>query len=187
MTQMIPKSRSRKVNGYVKAMLALEAVRKKRDDRYDRYVRARSRARSAGRGGRDGVAGADRRAVQRGAVDRWRDSDDRRVQGVWAEVRGPGPQDSDVDTTGKTHRTVGQRRGVNAGNSLDGLSVERARSGGGLRTDPTMASRSLLRGLARYHLNEFAQGFDLRTRADARAQWLILGCDVLDCLLVLPP
>ena len=40
MTQVIPKSRSRKVNGYVKAMLALEAVRLKRDTRYDRYVRA---------------------------------------------------------------------------------------------------------------------------------------------------
>lgn len=40
MSQVVPKSRSRKVNGYVKAMLALEAVRRKRDDRYDRYLRA---------------------------------------------------------------------------------------------------------------------------------------------------
>ena len=40
MRQVIPKSGSRKVNGYVKAMLALEAVRRKRDARYDRFVRA---------------------------------------------------------------------------------------------------------------------------------------------------
>jgi hypothetical protein len=40
MSQVVPKSRSRKVNGYVKAMLALEAVRRKRDARYERYVRA---------------------------------------------------------------------------------------------------------------------------------------------------
>ena len=40
MTQMIPKSRSRKVNGYVKAMLALESVKRKRDARYERFVRA---------------------------------------------------------------------------------------------------------------------------------------------------
>ena len=40
MTQVIPKSRSRKVNGYVKAMLASEAVRPKRDARYERFVRA---------------------------------------------------------------------------------------------------------------------------------------------------
>ena len=40
MTPVIPKSRSRKVNGYVKAMLALEAARRKRDERYERFVRA---------------------------------------------------------------------------------------------------------------------------------------------------
>jgi hypothetical protein len=39
MTQVIPRSRSRKVNGYVKAILALEAVRRKRDARYERFVR----------------------------------------------------------------------------------------------------------------------------------------------------
>lgn len=39
MTPVIPRSRSRKVNGYLKAVLALEGVRKKRDDRYDRFVR----------------------------------------------------------------------------------------------------------------------------------------------------
>jgi hypothetical protein len=33
------------VNGYVKAMLALEAVRKKREDRYDRFVRPFDRRR----------------------------------------------------------------------------------------------------------------------------------------------
>jgi hypothetical protein len=38
MTQGIPKSRSRKVNGYVTAVLALEAIRKKRDARYARWV-----------------------------------------------------------------------------------------------------------------------------------------------------
>lgn len=45
MTQVIPKSRSRKVNGYVKAVLALEAVRRKREDRYDRFVRPLDRKR----------------------------------------------------------------------------------------------------------------------------------------------
>jgi len=40
MSQVVPKSGSRKVNGYVKAMVALEAVRRKRDDRYERYLRA---------------------------------------------------------------------------------------------------------------------------------------------------
>jgi hypothetical protein len=39
MTQTIPRSKSRKVNGYVKAVLALEAVRRKREERYDRFVR----------------------------------------------------------------------------------------------------------------------------------------------------
>src|SRR6266511_1185753 len=45
MTPLISKSRSRKVNGYVKAVLALEAVRKKREDRYDRFVRPLDRKR----------------------------------------------------------------------------------------------------------------------------------------------
>jgi hypothetical protein len=45
MTQVIPKSRSRKVNGYVKAVLALEAVRRKREDRYERFVRPLDRKR----------------------------------------------------------------------------------------------------------------------------------------------
>jgi len=36
MMQAIPKSRSRKVNGYVKAVLALEAARRKREDRFVR-------------------------------------------------------------------------------------------------------------------------------------------------------
>lgn len=45
MTQVIPKSRGRKVNGYVKAVLALEAVQRKREDRYDRFVRPLDRKR----------------------------------------------------------------------------------------------------------------------------------------------
>jgi hypothetical protein len=45
MTQTIPRSRSRKVNGYVKAVLALEAVRRKREERYDRFVRPLDRKR----------------------------------------------------------------------------------------------------------------------------------------------
>jgi hypothetical protein len=45
MTQVIPKSRSRKVNGYMKAVLALEGVRRKREDRYDRFVRPLDRKR----------------------------------------------------------------------------------------------------------------------------------------------
>jgi hypothetical protein len=38
--QVIPQSRSRKVNGYVKAVLRLQEVRRKREERYDRYVRS---------------------------------------------------------------------------------------------------------------------------------------------------
>jgi hypothetical protein len=45
MTQTIPRSKSRKVNGYVTAVLALEAVRRKREERYDRYVRPVDRRR----------------------------------------------------------------------------------------------------------------------------------------------
>jgi len=45
MTLVIPKSRSRKVNGYVKAVLALEAVRRKREERYERVVRPLDRKR----------------------------------------------------------------------------------------------------------------------------------------------
>jgi hypothetical protein len=47
MTPVISKSRSRKVNAYVKAVLALEAVRKNREDRYDRFVRPLDRKRDA--------------------------------------------------------------------------------------------------------------------------------------------
>jgi hypothetical protein len=39
MMPVIPRSGSRKVNGYVKAVLALEAVRRKREARYERVVR----------------------------------------------------------------------------------------------------------------------------------------------------
>ena len=45
MTSTIPKSRSRKVNGYVRVVLALEAVRKKREERYDRFIRPLDRKR----------------------------------------------------------------------------------------------------------------------------------------------
>ena len=45
MSQVVPKSRSRKVNGYVKAVLALAAVRRRRDERYDRFVRPLDRRR----------------------------------------------------------------------------------------------------------------------------------------------
>jgi hypothetical protein len=45
MMPVIPSSGSRKVNGYVKAVLALEAVRKKRQARYDRVVRPVDRKR----------------------------------------------------------------------------------------------------------------------------------------------
>jgi len=38
MTLVIPRSGSRKVNGYVKAVLALDAVRRKREDRYARVA-----------------------------------------------------------------------------------------------------------------------------------------------------
>jgi|SRR5262245_46426169 len=39
MRQGIPRFRSRKVNGYVKAVPRLEEIRRKRAERYDRYVR----------------------------------------------------------------------------------------------------------------------------------------------------
>ena len=47
MTPVIPRSTSRKVNGYVKAVLALETVRKKPEGRYDRFVRPLGRKRDA--------------------------------------------------------------------------------------------------------------------------------------------
>ena len=47
MVQAVTRSRSRKVNGYVKAVLALDAVRRKREDRYDRFVRPLDRKRDA--------------------------------------------------------------------------------------------------------------------------------------------
>jgi hypothetical protein len=45
--QGMPRSSSRKVNGYVRAVLALEAVRKKREARHDRVVRPLDRQRDA--------------------------------------------------------------------------------------------------------------------------------------------
>jgi hypothetical protein len=45
MRHVIPRSGSRKVNGYMKAVLALEAVRKKREERYTRVVRPLDRKR----------------------------------------------------------------------------------------------------------------------------------------------
>ena len=45
--QGMPRSSSRKVNGYVRAVLALEAVRKQREARYDRVVRPLDRRRDA--------------------------------------------------------------------------------------------------------------------------------------------
>ena len=45
MMLVIPRSGSRKVNGCVKAVLALEAVRRKREDRYARVVRPLDRRR----------------------------------------------------------------------------------------------------------------------------------------------
>ena len=45
MMPVIPRSGSRKVNGYVKAVLALDAVRRKREDRYARVVRPLDRRR----------------------------------------------------------------------------------------------------------------------------------------------
>ena len=47
MMPVIPRSGSRKVNGYVKAVLALEAVCRKREDRYARVVRPLDRRRDA--------------------------------------------------------------------------------------------------------------------------------------------
>ena len=47
MMPVIPRSGSRKVYGYVKAVLALEAVRRKREARYERVVRPLDRKRDA--------------------------------------------------------------------------------------------------------------------------------------------
>ncbi len=47
MMRAIPRSGSRKTNGYVKAVLALEAVRRKREDRYARVMRPLDRRRDA--------------------------------------------------------------------------------------------------------------------------------------------
>ena len=44
---VIPRSGRRKVKGYVKAVLALEAVRRKREARYERVVRPLDRKRDA--------------------------------------------------------------------------------------------------------------------------------------------
>ena len=41
----IPRSKSGKVNGYVRAVLALEAARKKREKRYERFIRPLDRRR----------------------------------------------------------------------------------------------------------------------------------------------
>jgi hypothetical protein len=45
--QGMPRSSSRKVNGYVRAVLALHAVRRKREARYDRALRPLDRRRDA--------------------------------------------------------------------------------------------------------------------------------------------
>ena len=42
---VIQRSGSRKVNGYVKAVVAFETVRRKREDRYERVVRPLDRKR----------------------------------------------------------------------------------------------------------------------------------------------
>jgi hypothetical protein len=47
MVQAVTRSRSRKVNGYVRAVLALDAARRKREDRYDRFVRPLDQKRDA--------------------------------------------------------------------------------------------------------------------------------------------
>jgi hypothetical protein len=47
MMPVIPRSGSRKVNGYVKAVLALDAVRRKREARYEHVVRPFDRKRVA--------------------------------------------------------------------------------------------------------------------------------------------
>ena len=44
---VIQRSGSRKVNGYVKAVVAFETVRRKREDRYERVVRPLDRKRDA--------------------------------------------------------------------------------------------------------------------------------------------
>ena len=47
MIETIPKSRSRKVNGYVKRVLALEAIQKRHAERYDRHIRSLDAGRDA--------------------------------------------------------------------------------------------------------------------------------------------
>jgi hypothetical protein len=47
MTQAVSKSRSRKANGCLKAILVLETARRRRQERYDRFVRPLDRKRDA--------------------------------------------------------------------------------------------------------------------------------------------
>jgi hypothetical protein len=44
--EAIPKSRSRKVNGYVKCVLALEAIQQRRAARFKRYIRGRDQVKA---------------------------------------------------------------------------------------------------------------------------------------------
>jgi len=61
------KPKSRKVSGYVRAVLALEAVQKRRTERYDRYVQPLDVKRNAfDRGRGDSRTRAERRAVRAG-------------------------------------------------------------------------------------------------------------------------
>ncbi len=67
MMHVIPKSGSRKVNGYVKAVLALEVGRRKREDRYARVGRPLDRKRDAlAAEVATRAASAERRATRRG-------------------------------------------------------------------------------------------------------------------------
>ena len=90
MMPVFPKSKGRKVNGYVKAVLKLEGVRRKREERYDRYVRPLDRKRDvlaaeADRrmGALNGTQQAEARRIL-GAIKRGRD-----VQGQDGVTRGP--------------------------------------------------------------------------------------------------
>jgi hypothetical protein len=74
MTQSVSKSSGRTVNGYVKPVLALEAVRRRRHERYDRVVRSPRRGGGTSwRRARQRGCGVERRPARAGPANSPRD------------------------------------------------------------------------------------------------------------------
>jgi hypothetical protein len=92
MTPGISKSRSRKVNGYVKAVRALQAVRLKREERYDWFIRPLDRK-------RDQLAAEVATRLQ--ALSGGQQAEARRILTSWARPEGSEATRDDV----RGHRT----------------------------------------------------------------------------------